>query len=200
MRLTPDEKIVLVLDTCFSSSIVEFLHRKRRIGLWESIQGWMKNYVWRYFGKDYCYKFIGDGWIVLLPTDFGPAAILRKLKTLSDGFKYKYEESIRPEYARTSESQPPYYGLTFGVDSGVLLRTRMMNRREYLGPALNIAARLQGTAKDLEERDAGGCLVASDSSYQTYLRDVEGYDWKSRSTLLRNICHDRKLQVWTCRL
>jgi hypothetical protein len=196
MKLTPDERFVVTRDVCFSSSMVAFLHANGEIDLWERVLGWLKNQVWRGFGKRCCYKFIGDGWILLLDKDTDSQKLMDRLKSLSQGFSSKYKQLIRPKYTELNESEPDYNGLTFGIDPGILLRTRMINKAEYLGPALNIASRLQGQAKELVDGNAGGSLVASDAAYK-HLQDAKGYEWQKRRAQLRNIGH---LDVWICRL
>jgi hypothetical protein len=196
MQLTPDEKLVVILDICFSSRIVAFLYENSQIHLWELLLGWLKKRVWREFGECCCYKFMGDGWILLLPSDTDSQELLDTLKSLSKGFTSEYMDLIRPKYTELNGCEPPYHGLTFGADSGVLLRTRMINKPEYLGPALNIASRLQGKAKDLVDGNAGGSLIASDAAYK-HLQNANGFAWQKGTANLSNI---GQRDVWICRL
>jgi class 3 adenylate cyclase len=51
-------------------------------------------------------------------------------------------------------------GLTFGVDEGNLVEIVMNDNVEYLGRALNVASRLQGSIKDNDKKPAYKVLLS----------------------------------------
>ncbi|MCB2007245.1 MAG: hypothetical protein KDH93_19670, partial [Rhodoferax sp.] len=60
-------------------------------------------------------------------------------------------------------SIPSHLGLTFGVDEGSLVRMVMNSRREYVGRAINVAARLQSATKNMGEPAPGLMLISNNA-------------------------------------
>src|SRR5436309_2570100 len=85
------------------------------------------------------YKFIGDGWVLLFPHTAPRTDLCFFLEQLSSWFEAQFETEIEPLLSR----RPSPVGLMFGIDAGELIRLEMDGRIEYLGRAINVAARLQ---------------------------------------------------------
>jgi|HubBroStandDraft_2_1064218.scaffolds.fasta_scaffold63011_3 class 3 adenylate cyclase len=92
------------------------------------------------------YKFIGDGWVLLFPENVTKHRFMQFLVDFSIEFYSTFDSSIAP----ILQHRPEKVGLTFGVDAGELVQLEMNEQTEYLGRAINVAARLQGAAKDME--------------------------------------------------
>jgi class 3 adenylate cyclase len=145
-----ERKLVVVFDICSSTSILEDLKQTDNIHKWRNLLITFKeNLLAESVGLQMqLYKFIGDGWIVLLPVDISRPQLLDFLWDLSTLFDTEFDSQIWPLLQR----QPGPVGLTFGVDAGELVRLEMNDQIEYLGRPLNVATRLQNATKEL----AGG--------------------------------------------
>jgi len=144
-------RIVVVLDLCSSSQIMEDLLLSEKFDRYEAFLGCIKRWLMNWTeahsiakGRFELYKFTGDGWILLFPDTIGGEPLVR--------FMYSLCEMIDAELARhiipNLSSMPAVLGATLGVDAGNLIRMPMNERDEYVGRALNIACRLQDAVKD----------------------------------------------------
>ena len=149
-NLTLERKLVIVFDICSSTSILEDLKQTDNVQKWRNFLIALKDtLLFETEGLEVqIYKFIGDGWIFLLPVDISRDQLLEFLASLCNFFDSCFNTQIRPHLQR----QPSPVGLTFGVDAGELVRIEMNDQIEYLGRPLNVASRLQNAIKEL----AGG--------------------------------------------
>src|SRR5260370_730791 len=80
-------RIVIVMDICSSTAILEELKRTDNLEKWEefltNLQGGLE--ALRDFLRMEIYKFIGDGWILLLPPDTKLDTLLEFLDVASGG-------------------------------------------------------------------------------------------------------------------
>jgi class 3 adenylate cyclase len=147
-ELQVETKIVLVIDICSSSEIMEDLLRTGNIAIWRNLLINLKEQLATYskeLGFE-LYKFTGDGWILLFGADYDGSRILDFVSELSPKFENEFRNSI----FRYLENPADITGLTFGLDSGPLVRIEMMQRQEYVGRAINLACRLQGTIAETD--------------------------------------------------
>ena len=147
-------RIVVVLDLCSSSQIMEDLLLSEKFDRYEAfltcVKRWLMNWTEAHSpakGRFELYKFTGDGWILLFPDTIGGEPLVQ--------FMYSLCEMINAELARhiipSLSTMPAVLGATLGVEAGNLIRMTMNERDEYVGRALNIACRLQDAVK---EKDA----------------------------------------------
>jgi class 3 adenylate cyclase len=139
---------VTVVDIRSSTSILEDLKQTDNLRRWRNLLIGLKQFLLRQrseVGLE-TYKFIGDGWILLSPATIPKVAFTEVLSNLSMEFDSSFDASI----ANFLQHRPAKVGLTFGIDSGDLVQLEMNEQVEYLGRAINVAARLQDAAKRIE--------------------------------------------------
>lgn len=137
-------KTVVVFDICSSTTILENLQLNERLKRWRNLIIGMKNFL-RTEAPEVgfkIYKFIGDGWILLFPEDFGGDELIQFLSKLSKEFRYLYRKVDSVLTTRIST-----IGLTFGIEKGTLIYLTMNKKPEYIGRPLNVATRLQSSLK-----------------------------------------------------
>jgi hypothetical protein len=139
-------RIVVVLDLCSSSQIMEDLLLSEKFDRYETfltcVKRWLMNWTEAHStakGRFELYKFSGDGWILLFPDTIRGESLVQ--------FMYSLCEMINAELARhiipSLSTMPAVLGATLGVEAGNLIRMTMNEREGYVGRALNIACRLQ---------------------------------------------------------
>ena len=159
------QKLVLFFDICSSTSILEDLIRSERQKHWRNVIIALKNFL-REERQKYnfeIYKFIGDGWILLFEPDFSANDLFNFLKKLCKKYDTLYKDKIEGVLA----SDVGNVGITFGLEKGSLMRVVMNSRVEYIGRALNVAARLQDAIKDKDSKPQGKVLM-SKSVYEDF--------------------------------
>ena len=137
-------KTVVVFDICSSTSILENLQLNERLKRWRDLIIGMKNFL-RTEAPEVgfkIYKFLGDGWILLFPEDFGGDKLIQFLTKLSKEFLSLYRNVNAVLTTRIST-----IGLTFGIEKGTLICLIMNKIPEYIGRPLNVATRLQSSLK-----------------------------------------------------
>jgi class 3 adenylate cyclase len=161
--LAIERKLVIVIDICSSTAILEDLAQTDNIHKWRNVLIGLKQFLCEDGAKigAELYKFIGDGWIVLLPPAITKYQLCEFLTSASVFYDTQLD-SILPLLQRT----PKVLGLTFGVDAGNLVRLVMNEQVEYLGRAINVAARLQSAAKSLD-KDPRDRVVFSKNSFNS---------------------------------
>lgn len=195
-ELTLEDKIVVVFDICSSSTILEELIVRQDLLPMRNLLITLKKFLKHQsevLGFE-TYKFIGDGWIILFPPHISGITLVNFLEELSRFFMMKLKTGVIPNL----EHSPPILGLTFGVDTGSLVRFTMMTKREYVGRPLNIASRLQSAIKDKDDNPANKVLFSKPSFNQL------GIDRSFRKTrpvtrTLRNIRHGKRyacVKMW----
>ena len=183
-ELKIENKIVLVVDICSSSDIMEDLLRTQDIVKWRNLLITLKEYLVETSTKlDFeVYKFIGDGWILLFDSGYNGRHLLNFLIDLLRRFDSEFKHLIYPNL----EKPPEIEGLTFGMDSGRLVFIEMMERREYVGRAINVAARLQGTIEDTDIL-AGYRAMISNTLFQRMKNDLNDFHPEMVKRRLKNI-------------
>lgn len=184
-----NRKIVVFFDICSSTRIVEDLIATHNTHKWADLQIDLKSYLFeqsRAKEREFeIYKFLGDGYILLFPASYHPATLLEVLSGICRHFATIYAKDIKPLLDRP----PKISGITVGIDAGRLIRLKMRNRIEYLGRALNVAARLQGAIKDKDAKPAGKALISA--HYCSHLKKLlPNYKVTRVKRSLRNIGED----------
>ena len=191
------EKIVVCFDICSSSAILEDLLATENLQVFRNLLISIKNYIRLHCGISGLrrYKFIGDGWILLLPSETKGSALVDFLTGLSRRFSEELQKLVVPRLQDT----PEIMGLTFGVDKGRLIRFQMVGRTEYIGRPLNVASRLQGAIKDRDRHPAYKVLFSKHTYSDLAIpRDSGKVEQVKRS--LRNIQGGRPLEFMKSKL
>ena len=188
-------KLVIFSDICSSTAILEDLKSTDNQQNWLNLLIRLKENLIHWGGEKgiEMYKFVGDGWILLAPPDIDRDTLFDFLHTffciLDIGLQ---EEQINDLLSR----RPKPMGLTFGIDSGDLIRLEMNQQLEYVGRALNVAASLQGAAKQFCE-DYGYSGLISKSAYAQMRGNLpESVGLKPVSVLLKNISGGQDVDCW----
>jgi class 3 adenylate cyclase len=160
-KLSLERRLVVVFDICSSTTILEDLKRTDHLAEWRDLLIKLKDYM---LGQPAdlnveLYKFIGDGWILLLPDDTPKEKLCDFLVQLSMKFAAEFNTHIKNLLAHS----PSPIGLMFGIDSGELIRLEMNDQVEYLGRAINVASRLQGQTKELSGGPSYKALFSKNS-------------------------------------
>jgi class 3 adenylate cyclase len=177
-------KLVVVFDTCSSTSILEDLKRTDNLAAWRNLLIGMKEWL-REIGDELgmeLYKFVGDGWILLFPDRIAKDKLCKFLQKFSKWFDTEFHRQI----SGLLEPQPAPIGLTFGIDSGELIRLEMNELVEYIGRAINMATRLQGQSKEVPGGPAYKALF-SKSWFNSAPRPPATIKVDSAKVSLRNI-------------
>jgi len=145
-KLSIERRVVMVVDIRSSTSMLDDLKQTDNLAVWRNLLINQKQLIFGHyaFSRVEIYKFIGDGWILLFPEDIKRSEMLDFLGEISRQFDMNYD--LVKDFL---QRRPPKVGLTFGIDSGELIKLEMNEQTEYIGRAINVAARLQGFAKDL---------------------------------------------------
>ena len=167
-------KYVVFFDICSSTLILEDLIRSESQELWGDLLLQMQDYLQkaRTREKFSIYKFIGDGWVLLFDESIQGKTFFAFLKSIRVEYDELYRKTIKPVLNSPIEC----VGLTFGLDKSTLNKIVMKSRNEYVGRALNVAARLQGAIKDRDKTPQGKVLM-SNKAY-TELRKGMRKDYK----------------------
>ena len=164
-------KLVLFFDLCSSTSILEDLLRSERQKRWRDLLIDLKEFLRKERNELHfkIYKFIGDGWVLLFDPDCSADALFSFLKKLCKEYEALYKTKIKGVLA----SDVGNVGITFGLEKGSLMRVRMASQTEYIGRALNVAARLQGAIKDGDSKPQGKVLMSNNvfEDFKTILRE-----------------------------
>ncbi len=155
--LSVEERVVVVFDMCSSSQIVENLTVRDNLRVLRNSLIRLKKFLQnKSIAEGFeVYKFIGDGWILLYPAGTRLVPLLNSLAQLSEFYQNEYRKRLLPAL----EIRPDQAGLKFGVDRGRLVRIVMMHKPEYVGRALNIAARLQAALSQIDPLPAYKVLI-----------------------------------------
>jgi class 3 adenylate cyclase len=154
--------IVVVVDVCSSTTILQNLSNSGRLSAWGELLSDLGSFLDQEqldLGFE-IYKFTGDGWIFFfdptLPTDhFVPF-----LHRLSDQYKASFELRLRSELSVEID-----VGLAFGVDkvglgNHTMIPLTLHKKAEYVGMPVNMAARLQAAIKD-NDKPEGRVLMSA---------------------------------------
>lgn len=164
VKITGDA-LVVAFDMCSSSDVLEELtlsgDLRRYDRLLTSIKEHLANAQREVLFDPY--KFTGDGWILLFPGDTKGELVFTFLQRLCSFFKTEFNDRVLRHLA----TPPSLTGLTFGIEKGPLRPMTMYGQPEYIGRALNIACRLQGSIKDNDASPAYKALV-SNAAFNAY--------------------------------
>jgi class 3 adenylate cyclase len=186
-------KVVVVFDISSSTTILEDLKRSDNLSVWRDLLINLKEFLQ---GKIYLldmeiYKFMGDGWILLFRPDIHSGALFDFLEGLSSFF---LSQCIRVQ--QLLQRWPDPMGLTFGIDTGELIRLQMNEQYEYLGRAINVAARLQGETKLFKSGNMSNVALFSKVSFNS-LQPYDGYVKVIPKTVnLRNISDGKEFSCY----
>lgn len=138
--------IVVAFDMCSSSTVIEELTKNCDVRRFTDFITEMKRYLATAQSHILFdpYKFTGDGWILLFPSDTRGTALLRFLVDLCRYFSRTFENTV----VRYLSDRPALIGLTFGIEKGDVIPLKMFSQPEYVGRAINVACRLQTAVKD----------------------------------------------------
>lgn len=187
------DKMVVTVDICSSSHIVENLLKRSKIEVWKNTLIDLKDYIYSEAKKHDAeiYKFTGDGWIILFNPPYLEKSIIGFLKDINLSYKKLYENQV----LHTIDIPPKITGMTFGVDEGPLVKLKMLEIWEYLGRALNIACRLQGAINEIDIY-GGYRVFLSHIAYNILKNEADQYVPDPTERLLRNISHNPDFQCY----
>jgi class 3 adenylate cyclase len=191
-ELSKEEKVVVFFDICSSSTILEDLLETDNMKIFRNLMISIKDFLRTRGTQDefILYKFIGDGWVILFPPDVSGSALVNFLTRLSEVFSKAFQKRVIP----VLQHIPKVVGLTFGVDKGPLTRITMNDQVEYIGRALNVAARLQGAIKDKDENPAYKVLISKHAFNGLHL-SAQAHKVKEVTRKLRNIRNGQKMNL-----
>ncbi len=144
------------------------------------------------------YKFMGDGWVLLLPEDTQKDVLLEFLDELAKAYFYYYPSTVVP----ILQKDPRPVGLTVGIDAGELIKVEMNEQYEYLGRPINIASRLQGKAKSAKSKTEIFTNVAlfSRTTFNSLTPDKCDFPVSKSTVDLKNITGGNKFHCFVVRL
>ncbi len=181
------EKIVVFLDICSSTKIVEDLLSNEKMNKWRNLIISLKKFLVKKQDdgqKFQIHKFLGDGWILFFPIHCNKEEMFVFLKEICEEYKRLFNEKIEPVLSTDIGGT----GVTFGVDKGTLIRVIMNTKTEYLGRALNVAARLQSKVKNIDDSSPDGKVLMSNNIHSTIKDEVkERFDIIDEIVELKNI-------------
>ena len=187
-------KVVVVFDICSSTAILEDLLRTENQRRWRNLLIRLKTFLVSESQKTpfEIYKFLGDGWVLLFDPDTitGP-----QLVRLLERFCHEYERLFNQGICEVLGSDSYQIGLTFGIDSGTLVKIVMNQRDEYIGRAINVASRLQSAIKQKDKTPAGKLLISKNSYASLGLANSQKYAGKLVERILANVAGGEHYQV-----
>lgn len=189
----PTNKIVVTVDICSSSIIIEDLLKRNNIKLWRNLLIKMKEYLTDNLQQSGAkiHKFIGDGWIILFDEPYSARNIFQLLEGINKQFDKYYTEKVFP----TLDTPPEISGITFGIDEGQLIKITMQDNHEYIGRPINIACRLQGAINEIDIK-GGYRVFISHRLYNVLKDDLCNYYSEATERSLKNISECSKFRCY----
>jgi class 3 adenylate cyclase len=186
-------KVVVFFDICSSTTILEDLLRTENQRRWRDLLIRLKQFLVEE-SEDLgflIYKFLGDGWVLLFDAEsIRGKQLISFLTRLDKRYQRLFHSVVSAVLGGTEHT----IGITFGVDEGTLIRIIMTQREEFVGRALNVAARLQGAIKQKDNKPEGKVLISKNAFVLLALDSGQ-----IRSTLvsreLRNISGGKRYQA-----
>ena len=108
------------------------------------------------------HKFLGDGWILFFEPDIESEALIGFLEEFADLYRKLYCTHVVRVLQNTVERR---LGMTFGIDRGSLVLMEMFQKPEYVGRALNVAARLQASRENGDDDLRENRVLISANAY-----------------------------------
>lgn len=189
--------LVIFSDICSSTTILEDLKATDNLGSWVNLLINLKeNFIgWGQQRGIEMHKFIGDGWVFLAAHDITKDRLFGFL----DQCWYILDIAMREEniYDKLSRTPEPL-GLTFGIDSGELIKLEMNEQVEYVGRPLNVAARLQGAAKKYSKGNSVSGLISRSALAQLRgeITDPDFSKFEPVKVSLKNIGGGQEIDCW----
>jgi hypothetical protein len=138
------------------------------------------------------HQFLGDGWILLFdPDSIAGPQLMRLLERLCE----HYVRLFRNRISEVLSGDSYQIGLTFGIDSGTLVKIVMNQRDEYIGRSLNVAARLQSAITQKDKTPAGKLLISKNAFAALGLGKTPKYTGKLVERRLKNVAGGECYQV-----
>ncbi len=141
------EKYVVVFDICSSSQIIEDLQNNEIMDAWDNflldMTTAMQDYIADSGIKALIYKFLGDGYILIVSKKHSGAILPLCYKIYNiviNRVRNLIEEFLNIE--------PNRIGITIGIDYGRLHKINIRRQEEFVGKSINTAARLQASLKE----------------------------------------------------
>jgi len=188
------EAIVVTLDICSSSALIEDLLKNDRSKIWRDLIINMKEYL-VHVAPTYnaeVHKFIGDGWIIFFHPPYSGKGILELLSGVYEYFTEVYQQTVFPSL----DTPPQIAGLTFGIDQGRLIKVEMRDQIEFIGRAINVACRLQGSL-DKDDIGNGFRILMSNRLFNDLKKDFQDCHHVRTTKPLKNIGEGKE---FTCYL
>jgi hypothetical protein len=194
-KIVSIEKIVVVFDICSSSNIIEDLTLTGNLASYKTLLKLMDSFIRANASaqKYLCYKFLGDGWILLFHTATSGENILHYLGRLCKVYSLRFKHTVENHL----EQIPDIVGITFGIEKGKLVYTVLNNKIEYFGRAINIACRLQGAIKD-NDRSPQYKALMSNHVYNTYFRNIQSINKYKPLKAVRKLRNIRGSDNYNC--
>ncbi|PYI91045.1 MAG: hypothetical protein DME97_15035 [Verrucomicrobia bacterium] len=183
----------VVLDICSSSKLLEDLKRTDNLKRWRDFLIAFKELLHARAGRGILrvYKFIGDGWILLFDPLLSADHVVKELRELCYCFNLVYDLRVK----RFLEEYPDRVGLTFGLDSGSLIKVQMNDVDEYLGRPLNVASRLCSTLKEIEPIPEFKLLMSA-PYYASHIGSLRSFSPEEVRVSLRNISGNSEIRAY----
>ena len=194
------QTIVVVFDMCSSSNVVDDLHRSGNLEFLKAFFTELRRYLEKEQRRSVpfdLYKFVGDGWILLFPSNTEGERLLGFLERLCLFFAVAFRRSLLPHLSH----HPSESGITFGIELGDLVPIVMDGQQEYVGRAINVACRLQSALKEKGGSPAYSALV-SNRVYHEYFANTTPHRVHKVTRRLRNIAGGAELEcrrIWLVR-
>src|SRR6266436_1956184 len=124
------DAIVVAFDMCSSSDIIEELTLKGDMARFRGFLTKIKRYLASAHNAVLLdpYRFTGDGWILLFPSDTKGQSLLTFLRDFSAFYKKEFKNDV----LRYLDTPPSITGLTFGLEKGPLSPMTMYGATEYV--------------------------------------------------------------------
>ena len=191
------QKIVVTLDICSSTHLIEDLLKTEHIKLWRDLLIGMKEYLADQVGSAGLipYKFTGDGWILLAEHSYPGKTLFRVLSGINNNFEDRYTSEI----ADYLDVRPDIYGLTFGLDEGTLIELIMNDKQEFIGRPINVSCRLQSKIDPVDIKGGFRGLM-SNRLYNLLIKpsadELGEYNFKATTLPLKNLSDGGRLACY----
>jgi class 3 adenylate cyclase len=187
-------KIVVFFDICSSTRLLEDLLRTENQHRWRNLHIGLKRFLVEHSKQMNfeVYKFLGDGWILLFDeSSTSGTDLMNFLRGIGIEYRRLFEKLISP----VLENHGYAVGVTYGVDAGSLVRVVLNKKGEYVGRALNIAARLQGSIKAIDDNPEGKLLISNNAHAVLRLSKVVPFVGDVVQLELRNVSGGEKYRA-----
>lgn len=191
--ISSTHKVVVFFDICSSTTILEDLLRTENQRRWRNLLIGLKKFLVQESEElgFVIYKFLGDGWILLFDAEkLKGRQLVSFVARLDEHYQHLFHNGVCEVLGGGKHA----IGITAGVDEGTLVRIIMNQREEFIGRALNVAARLQGAIKQKDKKPEGTMLLSKNAFAKLKLSSTA-----FRSTLvereLRNVSGGEQYQV-----